>query len=296
MRGYKTLSMKFLKTLATMNKPKPVSAVIRFIVLRLLPRTLRVDGVRIAINQRDHIMSGLLALGFYETFERTLFLRLVKPGMTVLDVGANIGIFTALAASRVGKGGAVFSFEPGPENFALLQETVRLNGFDNVVARQAAVADQPGTLRLYLSELNMVDHRIYDADESRPSVEVETVTVDEALAAQGAKRVDVLKIDIQGAEAKAFAGMSRTLADNPNLRILAEFWPWGLRRCGGDPHALLEKFRALGFRIHVLDARRDRLREITDDAELLASETETDYFNLYLQRGALASELLDLCM
>ena len=284
----------WFRCIAEMPKPRLISVTIRAIVLRLLPKIVRVGEIQLAINPREHIMSGLLALGFYENFERLVFDRVLKPGMVVLDIGANVGLYTALAAARVGEEGAVFAFEPEPKNHSLLQETIRLNGFRNVHAHEVAVSDVPGTVKLYLSDENMGDHRIYGEDTGREAVEVPMVVLDDFLASCGSRKVDVVKMDIQGAEEKAIAGMERILAENAELSILTEFWPWGVRRCGGDPSRLLRKFRELGFDVYQLDERAERMWPVSDDSKLLAMDSEEQAANLYLQRGPLKNGLREL--
>ena len=127
----------------------------------------------------------------------------------VVDIGANVGIFTGIAARAVGPGGRVISFEPEPGNADCLTEMVQANGFTNVTIERKAVADQPGTLRLYLAAQNMGDHRISAAEEDRPSIEIPTARVDDVLAGVVPQ---VIKMDIQGAEGLACRGMRETLA------------------------------------------------------------------------------------
>ena len=122
----------------------------------------------------------------------------VKAEMTVLDVGCGKGYFSLAIARMVGPTGRVIAFEPDPESFALLQKNVAANGYANVVLEQKALSNEPGSLKLYLAEENLGDHRIYPVGE-REFVEVEAVTLDDYLAEKGG-RVDFIKVDTQGAE------------------------------------------------------------------------------------------------
>jgi len=128
-------------------KPKPVRAVAQWLVKRIIPSRLTVDGIVLVMNQDDAIVCGALTLGCYETFPRRLFRDLLKPGMTVVDVGANIGLYTAIAAGRVGPAGRVIAVEPEGRNCRLIHQTLELNRFTNVEVVQAAVSDSCSSTR-----------------------------------------------------------------------------------------------------------------------------------------------------
>ena len=103
-------------------------------------------------------------------YETSLLLRFLPPGDVFVDVGANIGYFSVLAASVVGEQGAVFGFEPDPNNYRLLCANAELNGFaGNIVAVEAALPDTAGEGRLFPSEDNLGDHQVYVGDEDRNS-------------------------------------------------------------------------------------------------------------------------------
>src|SRR5262249_15912979 len=129
----------------------------------------------------------------YEPFETELLLGHLNPGDVVLDLGANLGYYTLLFARRVGPTGKVFAFEPDPDNFALLEENVARNGYDNMVLARKAASDKSGTAQLYRSADNQGDQRLYDTDGKRPCIEVESITLDEFFA-DYAGRIDLVKM------------------------------------------------------------------------------------------------------
>jgi hypothetical protein len=137
-----------------------------------------------------------------------------------------------------------------------------------------------------LNELNKGDHRIYDAAGNRPSVEVDLYRVDDLLDRLNVKRVDAIKMDVQGAEALAVEGMSRMLASQPNLRIMMEFWPWAIQRSGRDPAQFLEGFRRAGFQVSEVTDRQCEPRAPSDDKKLLALTRERQHTDLFLQKSA----------
>ncbi|MEZ5351933.1 MAG: FkbM family methyltransferase [Bryobacteraceae bacterium] len=208
--------------------------------------------------------------------------RIVRPGMTVADIGANIGFYTLLAARLLGGAGKVYSFEPTPGTFEILRDNIQVNGFLEsgiVDCRAAAVADAPGSLRLFTFSDDSGHNTLYWEDPDTPHVEVPAVTLDDAL--DGAS-VDFVKIDVEGAEPAVLAGMRRTIAANPLVRIVIEFAPGHLHRARHKPVEFLAQLRAEGFAIHRIDALTGDLSPARD-ADLLCCFSE----NLLLSRNAL---------
>jgi len=155
----------------------------------------------------QHGASWILFLdGVYEKHETELFSGVVKEGMTVVDLGANIGYYTLLAAKLVGEKGKVFAFEPEPHNFALLVKNIKANGYDNVVPVQKAVSNRSGTTRLFLHQEDAGRHKIYDSHDSRDSIEVDVITLD-SLGEDNQYPIDLIKMDIEGAEMAALVGV-----------------------------------------------------------------------------------------
>lgn len=181
--------------------------------------------------------------------ERALYARCIRPGMTVADVGANIGVNTALFADLVGPGGQVHAFEPEPENFARLRSA--LGGLKNVTLTQAAVAEASGQRALYLSPDLNVDHRLYDPGDGRRSVTIRSVALDDHFAPD--QPVGFVKIDIQGAECQALRGMRRVLAHPACRGLVFEYFPAGWQADGGAWAQACELLAPLGYRLQGID-------------------------------------------
>ena len=161
--------------------------------------------------------------------ERRLLRQILVPGGVAVDAGANIGIYSQFLARCVGPAGAVYSFEPAPENFERLRVAAR--GFSNMCILQAAVGERSGKSELYLSDTLNVDHRTYlTANSARRVVQIEMVALDDYFKPD--QRVDFIKMDIQGYELHALRGAGRVLADNPAAKLLLELWPYGLKQAG----------------------------------------------------------------
>lgn len=202
-----------------------------------------VDGHDLEVDRRDSLA---LAKGWYDPDENAFYTRTVKPGDVVVEAGANIGVFTLLLAKLVGPEGRVLSFEPDPELRRILEGNIARNGYDNVTVRAAAVAEEPGTMTFFRASRNQGDNRLFSHDgDDGASFPVDVVALDDELV--GHPRIDLLKMDIQGAEVLALRGLRTTLADLPPRAIMLEFWPHGIAGMGGDPRAMLEELIGFGY-------------------------------------------------
>ncbi len=245
----------------------------------------------------------------HEPETTTHLTRLIEPGMTVLDIGAHVGYYTRLASDRVGHRGRVIAFEPHPRNHAYLTRNVGKRG--NIDIFNLALAEQEGTAELYdylmmsasgslhydesLRDVQMAQVNEHDiaprigARFQPQTFTVRTAPVDDLLAEYDIQQVDVIKMDIEGAELGALRGMTQTVARSPRLSLVMEYNPLGLRAFGNDPLDALREVLALGFtRLYVIEADA-RLTDYTDDFEGLAQLTDQleqtmGVVNLLLQR------------
>ena len=177
--------------------------------------------------------------------------RLVQPGMVVADVGANIGLLTLIMAWAAGPGGKVIAFEPEATPRANLEKMRHLNGLSWVEVRDQAVGAQAGQLTFHVSDI--IGHSsLYALPETEGSreIQVEVVRLDDVAPA---KRMDVVKIDVEGAELDVLAGMSGLIAKNKDLAIVAEFGPEHLTRVGQTPVQWFKAFADAGFKAYIID-------------------------------------------
>ena len=186
---------------------------------------------------------------FTETREVGLLQTLVEPGMTIADIGANVGFYTVHMAKWVGAGGRVLAFEPDPFTFELLRRRAAAASPANIEMRQFALGEAHGTATLYCSAYNRADNRVLQRhDEPHvEAIEIEVRALDEYLAERGLPGVDAMKIDVQGLEAHVLRGAQQTI---PRVRwIWLEFSPDHLRGAGTDPEDFLESLGALGMKV-----------------------------------------------
>jgi FkbM family methyltransferase len=231
----------------------------------------------LALNPDDPVVSGALALGVYERQVSACFRRGLAPGMTVVDVGANLGYYSVIALGRTAPDGRVIAFEPDPANRALLAANLAPFGARAIV-RPEALADGARTETLHRHPDNKGKHSLLASEELGGGVPVATVSLDGALAALGIGRVHLVKMDIEGAEPRALAGMAEILArDRPVLFL--ECAPRRWERAGHDPRAVLGGLARRGYALWLIDEAAGEERPV--HAEAIARAPGRDpYVNL----------------
>ncbi len=194
---------------------------------------------------------NLLARGCWEPEVTMALNRLLKEGMVVVDIGANVGYYTLLAAHAVGPRGLVHAFEPEPKNYELLQRNVQENGYTNIVAVRKAVSDKTGPGQLWLDPGDPGRHSLGGGPAGCAPVPVDTVSLDDYFG-HSDRLPDVLKVDAEGAEELILSGMKRILEGSNRLALIMEFFPALTRAMGGTPEGYLGKLCGLSFEIFPL--------------------------------------------
>jgi FkbM family methyltransferase len=189
------------------------------------------NGARAFVDTRDRAVGiHLLHGGSWERQYTDAFERLLRPGATVLDVGANLGWYTLISAPIVGPTGRVFAVEPNPELARLVYDSAQINGFGRWVSVfQVAVNDVRGVVDLVFNQHSPGGGQIRPAEfalgRARPaSTRVAALPIDEILAEHKGP-VDVVKMDIEGWEGMALRGMKAVLDRSPGLRMMLEWSP-----------------------------------------------------------------------
>lgn len=186
-------------------------------------------GFKIFLSPDDTVISPRIGVsGVWELATTLLFRGLVKPKMVVVDVGANIGWYTLLGASLTRSEGTVVSFEPEPANFRLLARSIEANGFWWAKPFQACAADRDGSRTLYVSLGNRGRHSIVHR-RSEVKVEVECFALKNFLPKIGVEKVDVLKVDAEGAEPLVFEGAGHYLEETGHIIVDWEPQAWSER-------------------------------------------------------------------
>jgi FkbM family methyltransferase len=264
-------------------RPRPLRSAVNSLIRKCIPEQVTRHGAVIVLNPNDPVVCGALTFGVYEAAETDFLLNVFRPGMTFVDVGANIGYYTALAIDRIGVSGRIIAIEPEPENFEYLNRTVRANRAKHVVCVRKGASDQEGRLTLYTSSGNRGDNRLYRNDLADGSYEVETSTLDTILDEQGILSADLIKIDVQGFEGQVLRGMRQTLRRSGRLVMLLEFWPFGLECAGTRPLDFLNELEAGGLELFELAGKR-KLQRLKNKPDLIARYSGRRYANLVAAR------------
>lgn len=192
--------------------------------------------------------------------------RILTPGMTAVDIGANVGALTIACARAVGPAGKVYAFEPEPAFARLLNETFDLNGISWVQLKQSAVSRTNGRAVFHISPIGG-HSSLYDLplEESSQQVDidVETCRLDDGIP-QGIS-VDLIKMDVEGAELDVLDGMPETIRRNPELTIVAEFGASHLAKQGIASDVWMDRFTSLGFSLFAIDETTGRCEPASAD-------------------------------
>lgn len=263
----------------TVFKPKPIKKIINRILLSIIPDKITLPFGRVLfLNKKDPVVSGALALGVYENFEAILFQKEIQQGMTVLDMGANLGYYTVMFAHLVGPSGKVIAFEPDPQSGVVLKKNILANEFHNVSFVEKALSDHTGFIKLYVSIENRGDNRIYDTKDGRESIEVEMVSLDDYLPKD--TKIDLIKMDVQGAESLILSGMEKTIKRSSPLIIFTEFWPKAIIETGKSPENFLQKLIDLGFTLHFINDNKKCIEKIINIKNFTSKYKGREFANL----------------
>jgi FkbM family methyltransferase len=231
-------------------------------------------GAKMLVDTRDAMVTPWLVLdGLWESHATGWLQQALGPGQVFVDVGANVGYFTLLAGSLVGPQGRVVAVEAHPRLAELLRRNVIINGRHGYTTTwQRAAWSEATDLKLHMRE-NFASNssvatigpdaltRLGDTEEI---VEVQAVRLDDLLA--DVPHIDIMKVDVEGAEVQVFTGLERTLNANPHITILFEWSPAQIEDVGDEPAALVALLTTRGFTFRLLE---DDLRSI-DGAALVA--------------------------
>jgi len=212
------------------------------------PMVIRVrEGFAMQIDGSSQTGRMLYATGEYESETSLLIQRLLRPGDTMVDVGANIGYFTILGARAVGVRGRVAAFEPMPHVRQRLERNIALNRLTNVVVRSEALSDTPGLSTFYAGPVDDTGLASLRPLDGSSQVDVMRARFDDIW--NRSDRVALVKIDVEGAEMAAIGGMTECLKrDAPH--IILEVTDGYLRAMGSSADALVAHLIGFGYSVY----------------------------------------------
>lgn len=241
-------------------------------------RLIKVNGFKMYVACRDWAVAPTMMFTHtWEPAETKIFKQYIKKGMTVVDAGAYIGYFSLLASKLVGSRGRVYAFEPSPECLELLHKNIQLNDCKNIQVFAKALTDKTGHIAFYLSPNNLSGSSIL-GDSRNPRIEVPTITLDEAV---GDRRVDFIKMDIEGGEPKALRAMVKVIKNNPNLGMIIEVFPARLVEVGSSLEEYTD-FLQHYFRLYIIG--KSGLTSEVGLCGIQEAIRKTQVINLFCQR------------
>jgi len=298
-------SLTFFRKLGISRKTPGVSSVYDFLFKIFWPydQVLEIQGSKMYLNVdksspgMKRTIEAYASQKIHEKATTDLFKKVLKEGNVFVDLGANIGYFSLLAAKLVGPSGKVFSFEPEPKNYSYLKKNIDLNGYKQISAFQKAVSDKNGKTVLYVCDYDSGHHTInkYDGVKNYSSgrstnerpIEIETMTLDGFFEGRE-DSINVIKMDVEGAEYLALTGMDNILKKNRHLKMFVEFFPLLIKGMGSSPEEFLRKlFKDYGFSVFLIpddyDSSVHQLKKMESVQEILdLCKGKDDHVNLFL--------------
>lgn len=214
-----------------------------------------------AVPDRWHLSRMVVRTGRWELFNTRLFRARLRPGMVVVDVGANFGHYALTAANHVGPDGLVLAFEPIPSVFQDLHRNITLARHDNVRAFSMALGDENGQTTIVVDTStsgwsSLVAELVPNPGER---IDVPMRRLADVLAHECPERkVGMIKIDTEGFEAQVISGAWEVLKRDLPI-VITEFSQDRIQRAGQDPDELLRNLLDIGYRINIIDERAERL-------------------------------------
>lgn len=218
------------------------------------------------LDLEDRGVGPAISIGVFEPFETELFARCIRESMTVVDVGANVGYYSLLAARRVGNSGRVFAIEANPAMYSMLLQNIAVNDYQKIIPVHRCVSNLSGQARFRINRVVAGESGMLPRGEAEreDTITLDTGTLDDLLPDGAA---DVLKMDIEGAEGLALMGASRLLR-NCRPQIFMEFVPALLTKMGTPPADVLEIIKQHGYSIYLINEKSRKLQTIVHEVEI----------------------------
>lgn len=214
-----------------------------------------VQGSKMYLSVEDPGVSrDLIIRGMREREETRIIQKVLKPGMTVIDIGSNIGYYAMMECRAVTETGHVYAIEPEPHNFELLSRNISLNNYQNVDVFQIGISDKTGSSTLYVSEHSNLHNLLapLHPKSTGSAITIPVYRLDDFVAEHNIvpSKIDCVRMDIEGYEVKALAGMKEILRAANSLILFIEFHPQYLENIPGySLESAMDSLDSFGFKI-----------------------------------------------
>lgn len=215
-----------------------------------LVKLVKLQGFEMYVMTTDYIGQAILGSGDYEPHVTSVVVNTLKTGDVFLDLGANLGYYSLLAANLVGNSGKVIAIEPGPQNLQLLYASILRNNFSNITVYPFAASDDLQIIKLLTIGSNagvvtpLSPHKTFH-------LLAQAIMLDSLL--QGEQRIDLVKIDVEAHEPFALRGMDELIRKH-RPAIITEFHPYIMEANNHiDPENYLKQIEAYGYRLSIID-------------------------------------------
>jgi len=205
-------------------------------------------------------------------FEKEVIEKQIKKGDVILDIGANIGFYTLIMAKLVGEKGKVYAFEADPTNFEILKKNVEVNGYKNIVLVNKVVSNKNEKIKFYVDRGNTAGNSLFNGDKEEYN-EVDAIKIDDYFPNN--KKIDFIKIDIEGSEGRAMKGMVNLLEKNKEIKIVTEVYPQLLNDVGKE-----EGINAKDY-LNLLQEKNFKLYDVDEKNKSIVLSSPEEILNKY---------------
>lgn len=255
----------------------PIRTVVSPLLRGLASALLRFRGFR--VPPEFPLWARLeIALDLSERDTLALLRRIIKPGMCIVDAGANIGYYSRRLSRMVGPGGRVYAFEPAPDTLRYLRANTRRRR--NVEVCPCAISDREGQATFYLHPVSCASNSLVDLAESARQVDVPLTSLDRFVDSHNIRQVDLVKIDIEGGEIAALKGMRELARRQPSLTVILEYCPHHIRKSGLTRQEFFSELHHMGFCVHTITSPPETVDLATAPSADRYDLKEGEYLNL----------------
>jgi FkbM family methyltransferase len=226
-------------------------------------------------------------MGTYEAGTVTLIRDIMHQEMTMVDLGANVGYFSLIAAQAIAGRGKIYAFEPDPDTRDTLEKNIAVNNFHTVIeVLPAAISDREGTFSFHQYSNDAGSSSLILRElPVQESIEVSVTTLDIWASSRGWPKIDVIKMDIEGAEVAALAGMKGVSERNKALKLILEFNADALASASSGHEEFFRSLQSLGFnKLSVINDHGLRALRIDRNIKILVRRARWEPINLYCEK------------